>query len=140
LKGTLPNWNTLSKYKNHITGDHLKFSEYMSWKAQGIFRSWWFVVIFTTITFTWLAVPVWFHDPARLWLNYYLSYIAVLVESIIGIGVASQSMRDAVILREIKKIGAHDSEHSVLDYKIDVEALSLIKEIHTMLKEKDANR
>jgi len=130
----------LSKYKNHVTGDHLTLSEWTSWKAQGIFRSWWFVIIFTTITFTWLAVPVWFHDPARLWLNYYLSYLAVLVESIIGIGVASQSMRDAVILREIKRIGANDSEHSVLDYKIDVEALALIKEIHTMLKEKDANR
>jgi hypothetical protein len=107
----------------------------MSWKSQAIFRSWWFVSIFTTITFTWLAIPVWFHDPGRLWLNYYLSYLAVLVESIIGIGVASQSMRDAVILREIKKLGASDTEHSVLDYKIDVEALALIKEIHAKLME-----
>lgn len=133
MKGTLPNWNTLSRYKNHITGDHLRLSEYLSWKSQAIFRSWWFVVIFSTITFTWLAVPIWFHDPARLWLNYYLSYLAVLVESIIGIGVASQSMRDAVILREIKKLGARDTEHSVADYKIDVEALQLIKEIHAKL-------
>jgi uncharacterized membrane protein len=108
-------------------------SEYLSWKSQGIFRSWWFVIIFTTITFTWLAVPVWFHDPGRLWLNYYLSYLAVLVESIIGIGVASQSMRDAVILREIKKLGKQDTEHSVADYKVDVEALQLIKEIHAKL-------
>ena len=135
MKGTLPNWNTLSKYKNHITGDHLKFSEYMSWKAQGIFRSWWFVIIFSTITFTWLAIPRFFHDPARLWLNYYLSYIAVLVESIIGIGVVSQSMRDAVILRELKKLGKHDTEHSVADYQIDLEALQLIKEIHAKLME-----
>ena len=125
----------MSKYKNHITGDHLKFSEYMSWKAQGIFRSWWFVIIFSTITFTWLAIPRFFHDPARLWLNYYLSYIAVLVESIIGIGVVSQSMRDAVILRELKKLGKHDTEHSVADYQIDLEALQLIKEIHAKLME-----
>ena len=123
----------MSKYKNHITGDPLRLSEYLSWKSQGIFRSWWFVIIFTTITFTWLAVPVWFHDPGRLWLNYYLSYLAVLVESIIGIGVASQSMRDAVILREIKKLGTSDTEHSVADYKVDVEALQLIKEIHAKL-------
>lgn len=123
----------MSKYKNHITDDPLRLSEYLSWKSQGIFRSWWFVIIFTTITFTWLAVPVWFHDPGRLWLNYYLSYLAVLVESIIGIGVASQSMRDAVILREIKKLGKQDTEHSVADYKVDVEALQLIKEIHAKL-------
>ena len=123
----------MSKYKNHITGDPLRLSEYLSWKSQGIFRSWWFVIIFTTITFTWLAVPVWFHDLGRLWLNYYLSYLAVLVESIIGIGVASQSMRDAVILREIKKLGKQDTEHSVADYKVDVEALQLIKEIHAKL-------
>lgn len=49
-------------------------------------------------------------------------------------------MRDAVILREIKKLGKQDTEHSVLDYKVDVEALQLIKEIHTILKEKDASR
>ena len=107
----------------------------MSWKAQGIFRSWWFVIIFSTITFTWLAIPRFFHDPARLWLNYYLSYIAVLVESIIGIGVVSQSMRDAVLLRELKKLGKHDTEHSVADYQIDLEALQLIKEIHAKLME-----
>lgn len=125
----------MSKYKNHITGDHLRFSEWLSWKAQGIFRSWWFVSIFTTITFVWLAFPKPFHDPNRLWLNYYLSYIAVLVESIIGIGVASQAMRDAVIIREINKMNKQDTEHSVADYKIDVEALALIKEIHAKLME-----
>ena len=74
------------KYIHETTGDVLTFSEQISWKVQGIIRNWFFVVLWSGVTFVWWAEPTWFTDTHAYikWMNL-ASWLAVTVELIIGV-------------------------------------------------------
>lgn len=87
-------------YTDPVTGDKLTWQEHTSWRIQGIIRHWAFLIIFTLATATaWLIGTA--HAQVLLWWNLVASYMAIFVESIVGISMFSQTRRDAVILRKI---------------------------------------
>lgn len=88
------------KFIDPITGDPLTWQEHMSWRIQGVIRHWAFIITFTFATIT--AWIVGFsHAWVLLWWNLLASYLAIFVESIVGISMFSQTRRDAVLIRKI---------------------------------------
>lgn len=87
--------------RDPVTGDQLTRGEYVSWVVQGIIRRWAFLGVFTLIT-----LIVWLTDNsiALTWWNLGASYLAIVIESIVGISMYSQTRRDAVILRAIERL------------------------------------
>lgn len=119
------------EYKDPITGDPLSFSEHVSWKLQtSVIRTWWFLFGFTLIT---LACITTLNLKVMTWWNVLASYLAIFVEAIVGRSMFSQTRRDAVILREIHRLGAKDESHSYQDYKVDLESNEMLKEILAIL-------
>ena len=100
------------KYIHETTGDVLTFSEQVSWKIQGIIRNWFFVVIWSGVTFVWWLQPTWFTDTHAYikWMNL-ASWLAVTVELIIGIAMIGQTKRDALIIRHILKLEKQELDH-----------------------------
>ena len=92
------------KWKDPVTGDELSHGEYISWVIQGIIRRWTFLVIITIIT-----VIVWStnNSTALIWWNLGASYLALVIESVVGIAMFSQTRRDALVLREVRAISQH---------------------------------
>lgn len=87
--------------KDPVTGDQLTRGEWISWKIQGIIRNWTFLLLITLTT-----IIVWSLDnPTGLtWWNLCASYMALVIESVVGIAMFSQTRRDALVIREIRKI------------------------------------
>jgi len=100
------------KYIHETTGDVLTFSEQVSWKIQGIIRNWFFVVLWSGVTFVWWLQPTWFTDTHAYikWMNL-ASWLAVTVELIIGIAMIGQTKRDALIIRHILKLEKQELDH-----------------------------
>jgi hypothetical protein len=91
-------------YHDPVTGDVLTRSERVSWAVQGVIRRWLFLMVFTALTIAWWACPTLFGDPGRTWWNLVASYMAIFIESVVGIAMFSQTRRDALILREIRSL------------------------------------
>jgi hypothetical protein len=100
------------KYVHPDTGDVLTFAEQASWKVQGIIRNWYFVAFWSVLSFVWWFKPSWFHDN-HSYVHWQLlaSYLAVLVELMIGIAMIGQTKRDAQIIRHILKLEKREIEH-----------------------------
>lgn len=84
-----------------ITGDELSSGEYVSWLIQSIIRRWLFLGIITAAT---IAVWATGNPVALQWWNLAASYLALVIESIVGIAMFSQTRRDAVVIREIRAL------------------------------------
>lgn len=84
-----------------VTGDPLTVGEYVSWKIQGIIRRWTFLITLSCVT-----VIVWStnNSTALVWWNLGASYMALVIESVVGIAMIAQTKRDAVVLREVRDI------------------------------------
>lgn len=94
-----------------ITGDTVTFSERMSLLAQSTVRRWSVTLIHIAFSLFWWA-RFWNHgfsDPVNMWMAMY-SLIAVVNENVIGIGMAGQAKRDAVILRHINSLIGHQEK------------------------------
>ena len=91
-----------TKHTDPATGDSLTTGEYISWLIQGVIRRWTFLIAISIIT-----VLVWTTDNATAltWWNLCASYLALVIESIVGLAMFGQTRRDAVVLREIRAIG-----------------------------------
>lgn len=83
------------------TGDTLTTGEWISWHVQGIIRRWTFLILITAVT-----IMVWSTNStvALQWWNLGASYLALVIESIVGIAMFSQTRRDAVVLREVRAL------------------------------------
>ena len=119
----------LFKKKEHLnpdTGDVLSRGEYISWQIQGVIRNWWFAIIWSVGTFAWWIWPKVFLDTNAYihWMNL-ASWLAVTVELVIGIAMFGQTKRDAMIIREIKKLEKQDA---VIDQAL-AQSIQEIKEI-----------
>ena len=99
-----------STYRDPVTGDILDRSDWVSWKVQGVIRRWSFLGVISIATFT-----AWLTDNVHviLWWNLCASYMALVIESIIGLAQFSQTKRDAVIMREIR--GIAKEIHSLME-------------------------
>jgi glucan phosphoethanolaminetransferase (alkaline phosphatase superfamily) len=121
-----------------VTGDSLTRSEWLSWNLQAyVIRTWWFLIGFTFITLTciWLGVVTANPSYATNW-NYLASYMAIFVEAIVGRAMFSQTRRDAVLIREIKKLMHElkklqqvDAEHSKADYEVSLDVNHKLNEL-----------
>jgi hypothetical protein len=80
------------------TGDLIKFSEHMTWRAMGIYRRWTVFFLLQVLTALWWAFPRWFPGGLFGW-NLVWSDLAIIVEMMVGIAFLGQSMRDARVLR-----------------------------------------
>jgi len=98
--GALPK---AARHHDPITGDELSTGEWVSWQVQGVIRRWHFIGVITLVT-----VLIWLTDNATalLWWNLAASFLAILIESIVGLALFSQTKRDACVLREVRALAA----------------------------------
>lgn len=103
-----------AKYRDPVTGDPLTRSEMVSWYAQAIIRRWAFIVGYSLLTF-----GVWLFGTtmAVQWWNYSASWLALVIESVVGIAMFGQVRRDALILRELREMARKHEELSELVYE-----------------------
>ncbi len=90
-------------YTDSMTGDTITRSERLSLLAQAVLRRWSFVLAYSVLTFLWWIHPTWFGDhPGNdiRWQDW-ASYMALLIESLVGIGMFGWARRDSVILRRL---------------------------------------
>lgn len=88
-----------------LTGDLLSFSDRISYFAQNIIRRWTWVIFNICLSIFWWINPGFFHDDAATlfrWMALY-SLLAIVVESVVGIGQYASNKRDAVIIRRVDK-------------------------------------
>jgi glucan phosphoethanolaminetransferase (alkaline phosphatase superfamily) len=107
----------MTTHHDPVTGDDLTTAEYVSWRIQGVIRNFWFLGGFTLLTVLWLWLGT---DAARGFWNYFASYLAIVVESIVGIAMFSQTRRDAVIIRRLLRLEErilHDVEDENGQYR-----------------------
>lgn len=95
-------WGPFRDRLDPKTGDVLAPSEQFSWAVQRVMRRWTFVAAYSALTLAWWLVPRYFPDGLAGW-NYWASYMALLIESAVGIGVFGMTIRDHLTLREIKR-------------------------------------
>ena len=119
------------KYIHNTTGDVLTFSEQISWKVQGIIRNWYFVILWSTVTFVWWFQPTWFTDTHAYikWMNL-ASWLAVTVELVIGIAMIGQTKRDAQIIRAMYKMLPEIQQALEYIRKLEEREIDMIEELH----------
>lgn len=119
------------KYIHEATGDVLTFSEQISWKVQGIIRNWYFVIVWSTVTFVWWIQPTWFTDTHAYikWMNV-ASWLAVTVELVIGIAMIGQTKRDAQIIRAMYKMLPEIQQALEYIRKLEEREIDMIEELH----------
>src|SRR5579863_4695201 len=96
-----------SNHKDPYTGDTLSRGEYISWLIQGVIRRWTFLGLITIITaIAWITA----NSIVLTWWNLSASYLALVIESVVGIAMFSQTRRDAIALRETRAVSRHSEE------------------------------
>ena len=86
------------QYKDAVTGDVLTPLEYCTRQVQVAVRTPWFLLAFNLITLACLllhAMDGW---------NYFASYMAILVEWLVGTYMFGQTGRDALYIRRIARL------------------------------------
>jgi hypothetical protein len=90
-----------------VTGDALTTGEWVSWQVQGIIRRWTFLGMVTLVTALVWATR---NETALQWWNLVASYVAILIESIVGLAMIGQTRRDALVIREIRALSRQMSQ------------------------------
>lgn len=87
-----------------MTGDTLTPGEHVSWLIQSAMRRWLFLGIITLVT-----ILAWCTNNTTVltWWNLGASYMALVIESIVGMAMFRQCIRDAVVSRETRAISKH---------------------------------
>jgi hypothetical protein len=123
----------ISKYINPINGDPMTREEWFAWKLQGVIRRWEFLAFYSLATLTcWVLGGA----TVLLWWNFCSSYLAIFVEQVVGRATYSVTKTDSAVIREIRKLGKQDTEHSVKDYAIDVETHDMVRRVLEILESK----
>lgn len=89
-------------HRDPLTGDPIGRSERLSLFAQWVMRRWSFVLIYTGVTIVWWLKPIWFGDTSS-YTHWQLaaSYGALVIESLVGIGMFGWARRDSIYIRKI---------------------------------------
>jgi len=87
------------RFRHPITGDPIGLGKHISWKIQFSIRNWYFI---GTITFITLFCAAWGTIDINVigWWNVWASYMALFIESVVGISMFEQTRADAKVLRE----------------------------------------
>jgi hypothetical protein len=92
-----------SKYKHPVTGEPISFGEHLSWKIQFAIRRWMFIGAISFITLT-----CWFlgtNNPTILvWWNLFASYMALFIESVVGMAMFNMAQNDGRVIRRILEL------------------------------------
>jgi hypothetical protein len=115
-------------YQDPVTGDKLTRSEAISWKIQSIIRRWTFLIVYTSITALVWAFGL-HNTTALLWWNLTASYLAIFIENTVGIAMFSQTRRDALIIREIRRYESEDAKAHATELEIEEDDRRMIAEI-----------
>ena len=92
-------------YSDPVTGDELTHAEHVSWQLQSLIRNWYFIGAITAATIVVSIIGrAWTFHLMDIW-NFSASYLALFIESIVGIAMFSQTRRDAVKIRKIESLG-----------------------------------
>lgn len=108
------------RFHDPVTGDPLTLGEEISWVAQGLIRRWTFFALLCAGTFAvWITGHIWDQSPTTIW-NLWASWWALVLESIVGIAMFSQTRRDAVKIRQIHRLAQEQRDLAAnLDSKLD---------------------
>lgn len=108
--------------KDPVTGDILTKGEKVSWLIQGVIRRWTFLIAVTLVT-----ALVWStrNPDALVWWNLCASYLAIFIESVVGLAMFGQTRRDAVVLREIRTLAQRIEE---IEQTEEIQITHLLKE------------
>jgi len=90
-------------------------------------RKWRFVFAFTLLCVVWWIEPSWFGDN-RSYIKWQLwaSYSALLIESIIGIGMFGWQRRDSLVLRRIEVLERAAGQRDEVIEALLTKVLSLV--------------
>lgn len=102
-------------YRDPVTGDRITRTEHVSYLAQGVIRRWAFIETICLVSLaSWVFVACKVGVGLRsgplavlTWWNLMASLMALIIESVVGIGMFSSSRRDSVILRHLKVVVDH---------------------------------
>jgi len=138
----------MSKYKHPVSGEPISVGEHVSWKIQFGIRRWAFIGTITLVT---LGCAIWgtFDITVIGWWNVWASYMALFIESVVGMSMFSMAQNDGRIIREthalldrveelireIKEMTTKDAQHSELDYEVDLDSNQKLSEIIERLDE-----
>ena len=105
--------------KDPVTGDELKPLEYFTRQVQVMVRTPWFLLLFNLTT---IAI---FLGHGDLW-NYFASWLAIIIEWLVGTYMFGQTGRDAIVMRTIKKELTEKVERMEVEHG---KALAELKEV-----------
>lgn len=149
-------------YRHPVSGESIKFGEHVSWKIQFAIRRWSFIGSIALITLACVILGT-FDVTVIVWWNVWASFMALVIESVVGMAMFNMARNDGRVLRESHtlleqqqtllgqqqnllerveyliselQIVAHkDAGHSERDYAVDLETNELIKQILKKLGE-----
>jgi len=138
----------MSKYKHPVSGEPISVGEHVSWKIQFGIRRWAFIGTITLVT---IGCAIWgtFDITVIGWWNVWASYMALFIESVVGMSMFSMAQNDGRIIREthalldrveelireIKEMATKDAQHSEMDYEVDLDSNQKLSEIIERLDE-----
>jgi hypothetical protein len=117
------------KRRHPETGDELSRKEAVTWALQSILRRSAFIVGFTVISFFWWVNPTFFHDPDLTHWNVIASWMAIVVEWIVGSTMLGQTLRDGQIIRRLERLEKTNIDIQSSDYQVDRETRHLVEAI-----------
>lgn len=134
-------------YRHPVSGEPIKLGEHISWKIQFAIRRWSFIGSITLITLACVCLGI-FDLTVMTWWNVWASWMALFIESVVGMAMFNMARNDGRVLREVHALLAQveflinelqvvarkDAGHSEKDYAIDQETNALVKEILERLK------
>lgn len=103
------------------TGDELTMGEAAAWRVQWIIRRWTFLVAITAVTaVVWTVVALTGSGTVLNWWNCAASYLALLIESVVGMAMYHQTQRDAQVIREVRKLTktVRDLTEDIYDWQL----------------------
>jgi hypothetical protein len=99
----------MSKYKHPVTGEPITLGEHLSWKIQFAIRRWMFIGAITFITITCWVFGT--RDANVLvWWNLFASYMALFIESVVGMAMFNMAQNDGRVIRKILKLELNQFE------------------------------
>lgn len=109
------------KFKHPISGEPIGLGKHLSWKIQFLIRRWTFLGMITLIT---LTCVIWGLSDVGVttWWNVWASYMALFIESVVGIAVFEQMQADGRAIREILELEKQEITHlkTLLEKRNDV--------------------
>jgi hypothetical protein len=83
-------------YRDPITGDELSWLEYYTRQLQVVVRTPWFIIVFNVITLIAFLL-----NSGDKW-NYFASWLAIIIEWLVGTYMFGQTARDAIVSRQTR--------------------------------------